>query len=472
MENVILFGASEKGKQAFIDLQDEYNIVGFSDNNDEKWNQDFVGLKVLPPSELLIMSNCKIVIASLYSFEIAQQLQAMGIKKVGIYRRIESRAVIDEIDLERIHGLDRHRNICLVIVNHALSNVGALYKLVPEKYKEIYNITVCSAHEKQALFFEGYDFHKEILENRMIVLDENIPKQKLEDTLFYHLWHGVPLKALGYMQKEVVHSDRQHHNWNRFDVIGSYSSFYNVLLSASFGLARDKFAVTGMPRNDFLYRSDGKENLSELLEVDITSKKIIYLMPTYRNSKHLRQETGNKSWSNIFGMEVFDNSSFETFLRQNNLLIVMKVHPHEEEEVLPLIESMFSSHVYLVTSQMLISKNMDWYETLNAAELLITDYSSVYFDYLLLDRPVLFTPVDYEDYSQDRGFLLEPYDSWTPGPKVINQDELQEQLLLLLENKDYYQTERISLKNIIHYHQDGNSSERVWANIHETLNRR
>ena len=48
---------------------------------------------------------------------------------------------------------------------------------------------------------------------------------------------------------------------------------------------------------------------------------------------------------------------------------------------------------------------MEFYETLNAADLLITDYSSVYFDYLLLDRPLIFVPVDLEEYIETRGYF-------------------------------------------------------------------
>ena len=105
---------------------------------------------------------------------------------------------------------------------------------------------------------------------------------------------------------------------------------------------------------------------------------------------------------------------------------------------------------------------------MNGVDLLITDYSSVYFDYLLLDRPIIFVPVDLEEYRKTRGFLLEPYDYWTPGKKALNQKDLQNMILQSFIKDDNVER-RNELKNIVHYYQDGNSSERVWNLIDRIL---
>lgn len=68
---------------------------------------------------------------------------------------------------------------------------------------------------------------------------------------------------------------------------------------------------------------------------------------------------------------------------------------------------------------------MDFYNILNAVDILITDYSSIYFDFLLLDRPIIFTPIDYEEYKHNRGFLLEPFDFWAPGDKCFCYEDLK-----------------------------------------------
>jgi len=93
----------------------------------------------------------------------------------------------------------------------------------------------------------------------------------------------------------------------------------------------------------------------------------------------------------------------------------------------------------------------------------------VHFDFLLLNKPIIFIPTDIEEYRKKRGFLLEPYDMWTPGPKVYTQKELQNEILKSLNDPSYYAEERERLKNIVHYYQDANSSKRVWEFINSLI---
>lgn len=118
---------------------------------------------------------------------------------------------------------------------------------------------------------------------------------------------------------------------------------------------------------------------------------------------------------------------------------------------------------------MLASKGVDLYEVLGATDLLITDYSSVYFDYLLLDKPIIFTPVDYKEYEENRGFLLSPYEEWTPGPKAITQKSLQMKIEEELKNKNQYQKMRRNIKGRVHQYQDAKSIQRVWDLIERVL---
>ena len=98
-------------------------------------------------------------------------------------------------------------------------------------------------------------------------------------------------------------------------------------------------------------------------------------------------------------------------------------------------------------------------------DILITDYSSIYFDYLLLNRPIIFIPLDLEEYAQTRGFLLEPYDFWAPGPKVTTVDALIDEIRKCLADPACYEEERVVVNNLINRFQDGNSSRRVWEEV-------
>ena len=126
-------------------------------------------------------------------------------------------------------------------------------------------------------------------------------------------------------------------------------------------------------------------------------------------------------------------------------------------------------NITLITEKQLKKEDMEFYETLNAADLLITDYSSVYFDYLLLDRPLIFVPVDLEEYIETRGLLLEPYDAWTPGPKCLDQAHLEREIVRNLTHPEAYTQERKALSRIVHRYRDGNASDRVWRLINQLM---
>ena len=100
--------------------------------------------------------------------------------------------------------------------------------------------------------------------------------------------------------------------------------------------------------------------------------------------------------------------------------------------------------------------------------ILITDYSGIYFDFLLLKRPIIFYDYDFEEYNRVRGFLFDYYEH-TPGPKVKTQEELLKAIERYLENPSLDKEKRELLKNKFHKYTDGKASERVYNKIKELL---
>lgn len=477
MQTVVLFGASKVGENAYNNLQNSYKIIYFCDNDPNKWGKKFCGIQVLSPSDLEKIDDLYVIITSMYTYEIAQQLISKGITSFGIYRHAiyESEQVetyeIEHFDFSQDIKIDDiNKNICLITTSNSGSNILALFKMIPKSIADKYNISLCHAAEMKNDFFMGYDFMREVISNKMILFDVRSPRYKMEHNVFFQLWHGFPLKGLGFTSKlSAESSEKSHNHFRLYDLIASYSPFYNTILSACMGIPTCKFRITGMPRNDFLFKSNGRENLFEITEKNITGKRIIYFMPTYRNSPWLNEKSGAKKWSNIFGMENFNSEKFDSYLEENNLLVVFKTHPLEETEVQAYIKEFELKNIILLTNKMLVDNNLDLYETLNAADLLITDYSSVYFDFLLLNRPMVFVPIDLVEYGETRGFTLEPYEMWTPGPKVIKQEHLEREILKSLDSRDYYENERSRMLDLCHTYKDGNASNRVWEIILEYM---
>ncbi|ACJ34929.1 CDP-glycerol glycerophosphotransferase family protein [Anoxybacillus flavithermus] len=377
--------------------------------------------------------------------------------------------------VDKIEGIDytsqpvgyvvnKKKNISLVYTNLSGMNTVALYKLIPENIKDEFNVKLI----KQNLSSE---YFKQLMDSDVVVVTEGnylLNKKELNKSqLVVDTWHGFPLKAMGFVDKGEKYKDHINKVWENVDIIASYSKLFNCVMNQCINTDPNKYIVTGSPRNDFLYLSDGKRILSQMMGLDLKGKRVLLYMPTYRFASRGDRRDGDKKWSNIFGMEEFCYNTFARFLKENDLVLLIKLHPAEEAKVVDSIQE--NESIFILRGGMLEENYVDLYEVVNAADLLITDYSSIYFDYLLLDRPIIFVPADLVEYENTRGFLLEPYDRWTPGPKVLNQACLEEQILKSLGDYKYYKAEREYLSDLVHFYKDSRSSERLWKVIIERL---
>lgn len=342
-------------------------------------------------------------------------------------------------------------------------NATILYKALPAELKAKYEVRL--VQEKR---YEQYD---DFVKNSDVIITTHGNYPYNDRQISIDLWHGFPIKGVANMDPGDPHSPEQIMNhWRNVDIVASYSSFFNTVINACRGSKINQYRITGSPRNDMLFRSDSKATLSRLLGVDVTEKRVAYYMPTFREVFFdPNRKEGQRHWNNLFSFGSFDNKKFTSFLEENNMVLVVKLHPVEESIVLKQVSQLKNKGVFLLTNEMLHRHNTDLYEVLGGSDLLITDYSSVHFDYLLINKPMIFTPTDYDAYSKRRGFLLEPYDFWTPGPKATDQLRFQEEIVKSLNDPMYYEQERRTVSSIIHKFQDDQSSIRVWKMIDEAI---
>lgn len=148
----------------------------------------------------------------------------------------------------------------------------------------------------------------------------------------------------------------------------------------------------------------------------------------------------------------FDLQRLNNFLKKFSAIFLIKFHP-----IIKLEKNLQKySNIFFV------SPNTDIYPLLKYVDILVTDYSSIYFDFLLLDKPIIFFPYDFEKYiSKDRELYFN-YNDFTPGMKANNFKELLKKIELTLTNKnDEYKEFRKRIKNLVFKYEDGNSSERL-----------
>jgi CDP-glycerol glycerophosphotransferase (TagB/SpsB family) len=352
--------------------------------------------------------------------------------------------------------------ISLIKTNSSGCNANSLMLNIPDYINQKYEVKLF--HEQPNGSYDPFVESSDLVVTTQANYPFSIKQINIE------LWHGFPIKGMAYMDNsEKRPNDLILQWWSNVDVISSYSTLFNTTFNACVGVNGSQYKITGAPRNDLLTK-DNKKWFSELIGSDLESEKIIMYTPTFRNSMFNPSKIeGERNWSNLFGFEQFNQEEFNIFLEEHKINLFVKLHWVEEAMAKKHISFIDSPRINLITERDIVDSEIDFYELLSSVDLLVTDYSSIFFDYLLLDRPIIFTPTDIESYRQNRGFLLEPYEFWTPGPKTYNQDSLQGEVLKSLRDKEYYGLERKQIKSIIHKYSDFDSSKRVWELIDKEL---
>ncbi|TCT14032.1 CDP-glycerol glycerophosphotransferase (TagB/SpsB family) [Natranaerovirga pectinivora] len=453
MNKIVLFGASRLGEIAYQYLTKNHKIIAYVDNDETKLGKTMNNVKIYN-TEILSHIEGYIIICSMYDLEIVTQLIGLGVTRFGVFEVNQSNYEVMHYDYSDIDDFSVKPNkICLIIENNSGSNTYALLKRVDEIICEKYNVTSIYKYLKNS------NYYFDILTSKLILYTHDTRCN--ENQINIQMWHGFPLKGLSYMSK-YNHQNREanHIAWSRLDYIVSYSQTYSTLMNACYGVDGEKYKVLGMPRNDLLFCTNSKKRLEEVYNITLNNKKVIFYIPTFRNTV-FGEKNGGFIKSCLTDDELIE---LNTYLEENNTIMVYKMHPQEEKELITL------KNILNLTESMLVDFSLDLYELLGSADVLITDYSSVYFDFLLLDKPIIFYIFDYKTYEASRGFLLHPFDFWAPGAKAYDFKSL----LIAINNGlygDEYKLKRDLICNIVHTYKDNQSCDRVWSFVDEILNK-
>ena len=193
-------------------------------------------------------------------------------------------------------------------------------------------------------------------------------------------------------------------------------------------------------------------------------------MPTFRQS--VAKEISEDYLNSQTGLPIFETEEslkqFSDYLKKHNLLMVFKLHHFQAN--LPVFQKHFDN-ILVVHDEDLQDMGIQLYQFIPFADAMISDYSSITVDYLLLDRPMIFTLDDYDQYDKSRGLYPKNAIGYMKGYHVYNQKELQDSLTEILSGVDKYKEDRHAIMSEYHTYVDGNSSERVLKRIGITLDK-
>ncbi|MBD8004291.1 CDP-glycerol glycerophosphotransferase family protein [Bacillus sp. Sa1BUA2] len=225
------------------------------------------------------------------------------------------------------------------------------------------------------------------------------------------LWHAAgAIKQFGL--KDPSNAGRSPKAIERFKRV--YSKFDYVVVGGermadiyreSFGIREENILRTGIPRTDFFFEEQALQKTVAALKKTypiIQEKKVILYAPTYREGDF-----------NITSLPL--NIDYMYRELKDEYILLLRLHPAVHYD----FANQYPDFVYDV------SDYPDINHLLVVTDLLISDYSSIPFEFSLLQRPMIFFAYDLEEYGKSRGFW-EPYEQLVPGPVVYNSKELVE----------------------------------------------
>lgn len=216
----------------------------------------------------------------------------------------------------------------------------------------------------------------------------------------------------------------------------------------------EKVICLGMPRVDLMF--DNIYCKSKLID-NYNNETLIVSMETFKQSVNLHDSDHVDSYAiNVINNET-DLLSFDNFLGKNNCKMIIKIHHLQD---LSFLKKVKLNNIYYLTDDDLFYKNVQINNLLTNADVLLTDYSSVFYDYLLMDRPIGFMLGDFESYS--RGFIMDDPLSEMPGAKIYNINALKEFIISSINGKDDYREEREIIKNKVFKYKDNNNCKRLY----------
>jgi CDP-glycerol glycerophosphotransferase (TagB/SpsB family) len=288
-----------------------------------------------------------------------------------------------------------------------------------------------------------------------------------------NLWHGVPLKKIERDIEQPHHPIHQARSgsvfWRvanrtlrpqlteRYDCVLATSAATAERFGSAFGVEPAQIITAGYPRTDPLLSGAGDGGTArfltreerairdELVAHRRAGRRVLLYMPTFRD------------WNNAADRRIpLDWESLDATLAARGGVLYCKLHPSDRSG-LPALDHLTRIRV--------LPSTVDVYPLLGHTDALVSDYSSVFFDYLLLDRPLLFYAYDLEEYQRLSRTLYDRYDAVTPGPRARTPQELERLVSELLGDYDAaaaeFRAERARVRARFFEHADDRSSERL-----------
>lgn len=324
--------------------------------------------------------------------------------------------------------------------------------IAPEKHsvKKTSNLTIIKHGSKE--YYKYMAIAKYWIVNSIV--PEEIKKKK--EQVYVQCWHGTPLKKLRYdieVNGAVLNTIEEIRTRNdidaaRFDYFLSPSKYCTKVFTSAFNLVnlgkKDIIIEEGYPRNDSLFNRSSKDITKLKKEMGLPlDKKIIFYLPTFRDNQH----TSGVGYT--YQVAIDFKRLQDKFA--NEYIILFSPHYFVSNSI------DLSAYEGFVNN---VANHDDINELYLVSDIIMTDYSSVFFDFANLHKPMLFYMYDFDEYKNNlRDFYISLDE--LPGPIAKTQDELEDNLLHIDNITKKYAKTYQKFNQKFNYLDDGNASARV-----------
>ncbi len=266
-----------------------------------------------------------------------------------------------------------------------------------------------------------------------------------------NLWHGMPIKKIGWMlpgrggpcaQYELATSD-----------------FWVPIIRAGMK-PWGQVLVNGLPRYDRFSEPVSAGVKARLGGAAAACAKLAVWLPTYRQTVIGDVLRDGCDFANVAQMPGFDADRFDAWLAARNMVCVLKPHP-----LGPKPELRLRGNLWILDDAALVAQGLTLYELLGGSDVLLTDLSSVYVDYLLLNRPVIHTFADREAYGATRGYTFDWTEEYFAGPAVATMAGVHSALEDVRAGRDTHAASRIRLRHLFHARPDSPATPSLLAQL-------
>ena len=300
-------------------------------------------------------------------------------------------------------------------------NLKYMYDFLPKQYEKVVSIKI-DRREKSSIkqFVNRIKYistSKYVLLEDLVQATSHIKVRKGQEIV--QLWHGPgAFKKFGYSRKITdLGKGHIHKGYKKYTKAIVSGSQIRSCYAEAFGMNIENVQATGFPRTDlFFNEQEKKKKRKELYEKYpfMQNKKIILFAPTYRGTQ-LRDAH--------YDIDKLDLEKIYNELSKQNYIFIFKWHPFLTNNIRLKIKSGYDEYKKHTDFYYDLSTEGDINDLLLVTDILITDYSSVIFDYFFTNKPIIYFAYDLEEYENDRGIYF-PFQDYVYGNIARTNDEL------------------------------------------------